>query len=254
MGRKTNKTSNGEVGNSMSELIKEAIAAGPIDKNYTCQFCGKSYVKESTLTSHICEQKRRYQQKNEKGVVLAFQAYLKFYQFSQGKADKTYDEFCNSPYYLAFVKFGRHIHSIDAINPERFIEYVIKSNKKLDHWCKDAVYQEYLNEYIRREHVQDALERSIVNMESWAQENHAPVKDFFRYASTNRITVMISNGRISPWCVYCSNSGTEMLEKLNQEQIAIVWPWIEVDYWQKRLQDYPAETEWCKQILKEAGF
>ena len=62
----------------MDDIIKAAKARGPMDKPYLCKLCGKAYVKESTLASHLCEPKRRHQQRGEKGVVLAFEAYRKF--------------------------------------------------------------------------------------------------------------------------------------------------------------------------------
>jgi hypothetical protein len=237
------------------EIIKEAKAQGPIDQTFVCQYCGKGFVKESTLTAHICENKRRHQQKDETGVRLAYQAWLRFYELSQGSAKKkTYDDFVKSSYYVAFTKFGRHLHSIRAVNPSAFIDYVIKNNKKLDHWCKDKLYEEYLLQYLRKENPQDALERGILEMQSWADEEHSVVKDFFRYASTNKICAMITNGRISPWLIYCSDTGQACLEKFNEEQIAIIYAWIDPEYWQRRLKDYTSDTEWCKHILSEAGF
>lgn len=238
----------------MKDIIQAAKALGPIDQNYECKFCGKRYVKESTLASHLCEPKRRHQQKNEKGVILAFEAYRKFYKFTQGKENKNYEEFAKSPYYAAFVKFGRYLHSIDAVKPERFIEWVIKNNKKLDYWCKEAFYDEYLTEYIRIENPQDALERSIIEMSEWANESGSPVNHYFRYASENRIVRTIANGRISPWAVYCSDSGIEMLSRLNEEQLSIVFTWIDPDFWNTKLKRYSSDANWCKNILKEAGF
>ena len=238
----------------MDDIIRQAKALGPVDQNYQCKFCGKRYAKESTLTSHLCEPKRRHQQRGEKGVVIAFEAYRKFYKFTQGANNKTYEEFAKSPYYAAFVKFGRHLHSIDAIKPERFTEWVIKNNKKLDYWCKDAFYEEYLSEYIRIENPQDALERSILEMGTWADETGSPVNHYFRYASENRITRSVANGRISPWAIYTSDSGMAMLERLNPEQVAIVYPWIDPDYWNTKLKRYSDDAEWCRTVMKEAGF
>ena len=130
---------------------------------YKCKYCGKSYRRESTLLAHMCESKRRVQQEKEVGVQLGMQAYLRFYEMTQGSAKmKTYADFAKSPYYSAFVKFGRHMVAIRAVNPKMFIEWVIKENKKLDHWTKDVIYQEFLSTYIRKEAVQDALERAIM--------------------------------------------------------------------------------------------
>lgn len=240
---------------SMGDIIRAAKALGPVAQDFKCQYCGKAFVRESTLASHMCEQKRRHMQKGEKGVQFGFHAYLKFYQFTQAKnITRNYEDFAKSPYYTAFVKFGRHIQAIDAVAPERYIEWIIKANKKLDYWCKDEFYVEYLSGYIKTENTQDALERSIVEMGTWAEQNNSRVCDFFRYANTNRITQLVTNGRISPWAIYCSDSGIEMLGKLAPEQVALVFPWIDPDYWQKRLKSYSADTAWCKNIMMEAGF
>lgn len=237
------------------EIIKEAKAQGPVNQNCVCQYCGKAFVRESTLAAHLCESKRRHQQKEEVGVRLAYQAWLRFYELTQGSAKKkSYDDFVRSSYYVAFTKFGRHLHSIRAVNPTAFIDYVIKNNKKLDHWCKDKLYEEYLLQYLQKENPQDALERGIMEMQEWADEEKSVVKDFFRYANTNRIAAMIVNGRISPWLIYCSDTGQACLERFNEEQIMMVFSWIEPDLWQRKLKTYAADAEWCRHVLSQAGF
>ena len=224
--------------------------------SYKCKYCSKEFRRESTLAAHLCEQKRRWQQEKEVGVQFGLQAYLRFYEMTQGSAKmKSYEDFVTSPYYSAFVKFGRHIVSIRAVNPRAFIDWVIKENKKLDHWGYDAVYLEYLMQYMRREAVQDALERALTEMQNYADE-HPELKggfsDYFRYGNSNRICYHITNGRISPWIVFNSESGVEFLEGLTDEQIAIILPWIDPEYWQRKFADYLADTEWLKMILKDA--
>ena len=41
-----------------------------IEKLYTCKYCGAKSPKEKTLTVHMCEQKRRFTQKDERRVQL----------------------------------------------------------------------------------------------------------------------------------------------------------------------------------------
>lgn len=253
MGRKRNQKRT-EV-NPMQEIIQRAHSMGPVDKPYVCQYCGKGYVKESTLASHLCEPKRRHQQRNEKGVVIGFQAYQRFFQYTQNSLkNKTYDEFAKSPYYGAFVKFGRYVHSLDAVKPDRFIDWIVRSNKKLDRWCRDEYYAEYLQDYLKKENPQDALERTVITAGKWAEETDSQVNHYFLYASTNRIVQAITNGRVSPWAIYCSSSGVEMLEKLNEEQIAYVYSWIDPEYWQRRLASHSDDAEFCKTVLSQAGF
>ena len=188
---------------------------------YTCQFCKKDFVKETSLTVHSCEPRRRRQERSERGVELGFQAYIKFYEMTQGSAKlKTYDDFCSSPYYKAFVKFGRYCVSIRAINPARFMEWVLKQNKKIDHWCSDTVYTEYLAFYLRVENVDDALARAMEFGIDWSEKTGNPPHDCLRYGGTNAMVYAVTAGRISPWIIFNSESGQHFLSELNQEQIA----------------------------------
>lgn len=226
--------------------------------SFVCKYCNKSYLKESTLIAHMCEPKRRWQQQNETGVQLGFKSYLRFYEITQGSAKlKTYEDFSASSFYLAFVKYGRHLIAIKAVNTGSFTEWLIKNNKKLDHWCKDALYLEWLHQYLKKESVQDALERALNEMQTYADSDSILQNNFtnyFRLGSGNRIVHHISNGRISPWIVYNSDSGVKWLSDLNEEQLGIIMAWIDPEFWQKKFKDYAADAEWVKDILQKAGL
>jgi len=210
------------------------------------------------LLAHLCEQKRRWQQEKETGVQIGLRAYLRFYETTQGSAKlKSYEDFVASSYYNAFVKYGRYLVAIRAINTNSFTDWLLKNNKKLDYWCKDSLYEQWLYDYIKREAVQDAMERALKEMESYA-DDHPELKngyrDYFRFGNSNRICHHITTGRISPWVIFNCVSGVEFLENLSEEQLAIILPWIDPDHWQKKFQDYMADTEWVKDILSKAGL
>lgn len=212
-------------------------------------------MKESSLAVHSCEPRRRRMERDEAGVRLGFQSYIKFYELTQGSAKlKTFDDFADSPYYRAFVKFGRHCVAIRAINPARFVEWVLKQNKKLDYWCKDAVYTEYLMDYLRVENVSDALARAMEFGIDWADTSGHPAEDCLRYGNSNTMTYAVSVGRISPWIIYNCESGQKFLSELDPTQIAMVWPYIDADVWQRKFKDYPADQEYAKEILTKAGW
>jgi hypothetical protein len=220
-----------------------------------CRYCEKSFARPESLAVHVCEQKRRYQDRDEPGVRLGLQAYLRFYEMTQGSAKlKTFDDFAKSPYYRAFVKFGRHCVSIRAVNTARFIEWVVEKNKKIDHWCRDSVYTEYLAEYMRKESVNDALARAIEYSIDWSEHSGHPAQDCLRYGNDNAVTYAISTGRISAWIVYNCESGQKFLDEMNPDQIKIVWSWIDPEFWQKKFRDYPADQEYAKDILSKAGW
>lgn len=225
-------------------------------QSFKCRYCDKDFRRESTLSAHLCEQKRRWQQEQETGVQFGLRAYLRFYEYTQGSAKlKSYANFVTSPYYGAFVKFGRYCQSIRCINFVSFLDYLLKHNKKIDNWCSDRLYEEWLLTYLNKEAVQDALERSLREMEEYA-ETHPELKngfaDYFRYGNGNRIMHHITTGRISPWILYNCASGVEYLDGLREDQIQIVLPWINPEIWQQKFRDYMADVEWVKDILEKA--
>lgn len=242
--------------NDLSDVIREARELNRQQvKDHQCRYCGKTFAKEKTLTAHLCEPKRRAQQKSEQGVQIGYNSYVQFYEYSQGSSkNKNYEEFSKSPYYNAFVKFGRYMASIRAINVRGYIQWLLKNNKKLDHWCKDAWYNEFLIYNLQTEHPQDALSRSIRTMEEWAEQKQSVFSHYFLYASPNIMVKHISDGRISPWVIYNSSSGLTALEKLSEEQIEMIFPYINPELWQPKLRRDIANTEWCKEILQEAGI
>jgi uroporphyrinogen-III decarboxylase len=78
--------------------------------------------------------------------------------------------------------------------------------------------------------------------------------DYFRYGNHNRIIHHVATGRISPWIIYNCNTGVEFLDALAEDQVEILMPHIDPDFWQRKFKDYLADTEWVKDILEKAGL
>jgi hypothetical protein len=227
-------------------------------ESHQCRYCEKEFRKESTLAAHLCEPKRRWQQETETGVQFGLRAYLQFYESTQGSAKlKNYADFVNSPYYNAFVRYGRYLVGVRAINSTSFTAWLLKNNKKLDYWCKDSFYEEWLHEYLRRESAQDALERGLKEMEEYVLTGNSDLahySDYFRFGNSNRICHHISSGRISSWIVYNCDSGIEWLDSIGPEHLGLVINWIDPGHWNRRFQDNSADVEWTRHILTQAGL
>ena len=221
--------------------------------NFKCEYCGKLFAKEKTLVVHICEQKRRHMSKNEKHVQAGLLTFQKFYDFAQkGKSPKTFDDFASSSYYTAFVKFGSFLVNTAPIYPEMFIDYVIRSGVKLDHWCRDELYEQYISELIKKEPADGAIQRTIKTMMEWAEDNGAVWEHYFQYVNLNRATHDIKEGLISPWILLNTKSGKEMLQRMNDEQLEIVGPVIDPQFWLRKFKSLPADLELVKDVVKEA--
>ena len=78
-------------------------------------------------------------------------------------------------------------------------------------------------------------------------------KDAFRFGPPNRICYEVTNGRVSPWTLYHSESGTEFLGKLDSTQQKMILEYIDPEKWAiKFKRDIEVVTE-VKELLKQAG-
>jgi len=204
---------------------------------------------------HMCEQKRRALQKNEKRVALGYYAFNQFYKLSAGaRKDKTYEEFCKSPYYNAFVKFGSFVSNVKPLYPEKYIDYVVTSGVKLDHWCREEMYEKYAVSLIRKEGVETALERSVMTMMEWAEENNSVWNHYFHYVSFNRAAWHIKDGKVSPWLILNCKEGKAMLSKFNDEQLELVYHVINPQHWAMRFKRQPSDVQIVKDIARESNL
>jgi hypothetical protein len=226
--------------------------------SFVCRYCEKDFKRESTLGVHQCKLKRRWQQEKSTWVQLGLRAYLRFFELTQGSSKlKSYEDFVVSSYYTAFVKFGSYCQQIRCVDFGNYLDWLLKNNKKIDKWTSDKLYTEWLPEYLRQESTQSALERGLKEMQTYADDHpefENGFSDYFRAGNSNRICQHICNGRISAWIVYNCDSGIEFLDKLNEEQVAMIIPLIDPAFWQKKFKDYVSDAEWVKHILKTAGL
>jgi hypothetical protein len=218
-----------------------------------CAYCDKQFARERTLQVHLCEPKRRHLQKKDKWVQNAFMVFQRWeaihYNYSK---EKTYDEFCKSSYYNGFVKFGRYIMHINPLYPEKYIDYVILSRIKLDHWARDDLYEAYLIDTLKVEPVEAALQRSIATMMDWAQEQNAQWSDYFRLVNTNRAVQHIQQGKMSPWVLLGCSAGKKMLKSFSNEQLQMTQRYIIPEFWANKFKSYPADHLFVQETAKEA--
>lgn len=226
-----------------------------VNKPYVCKFCSHKYMQEKTLAVHMCEQKRRYLAKDEKHVHIGYQTFNKFYRLTQKTdQDKTYDEFARSPYYNAMVKFGSFVSNTKPLYPDNFLNWVVRSGVKLDHWCRDELYEKYVLNLIHTESVDTALERSVAHMQSWATENNSLWNHYFKYVSTNRAVYDIKDGKVSPWLILNCSSGKEMLSNFRDDQLSAIGTIIDPQVWVKKFKTQKFDMELVRTIVKESSL
>lgn len=222
---------------------------------FKCEYCNKSFAKESTLAVHMCEKKRRHMNRNEKHVQLGYRAYQLFYRIgTNSKKDKTYEEFASSQYYIAFVKFGSYCVDLRVDDVTGLTTWLLKNQVKLDRWTSDQVFNDWLKSRLKTESVDRAFERTVLFMQDWAAENQQEWNQYFDKVSNNLAVFHICSGKISPWVLFSSDKAQDLLDRLSPEQLQMVVDYIDAPHWQRTFKKYPEDFDWVKQVLAEASL
>jgi hypothetical protein len=222
---------------------------------FSCEFCKKSFARERTLFSHICESKRRWLDKDKVGNRLGFQSFVQFYKkHSSAKNTKTYDEFIKSPYYSAFVKFGTHCADVNVVNVSRFVDWLLADQISIDNWTSDKVYTKFLIEYLRKEDAFDAIHRSVETTINLSESQGIQPKDLLRYGNPNKICYQVTLGKISPWMLYQSDSGIQFLDTLNPDHAKLIIDYIDPEQWALKFKREPELARQIKEVLTLGGY
>jgi len=231
---------------------------GTSKQQFTCEFCKRGFVKELNLVNHSCEKKRRWYRKDDPEVRLGFIAWNRFYElntFSKKTEFKTsHRNFIDSQYYSAFIKFGKHMRDLNAIEPAKFIDYVIKNNLPIDKWTHDFVYEQYVRELTRQESGEEALERNIMLMNEWSMQTGESWIDFFRKVNTNQAVAWLKSGRISPWILYNVSSSIEFFERCTPEQLDMIKTYAPPGPWKIKFNKNKDSCNFIKETLQNSGM
>ena len=203
----------------------------------------------------MCPKKRRWVDKDMTHVRLAFRVFQKFYKLTTNSTkEKTEEDFINSSYYTGFVKFGRACVFNEWLNPEQYAEWLINHSKRLQDWCKDSMYDEFLLSYIKKETGLRALERSIMYLASWSAETGNEWQDYFKVISPSRAVYDIRSCKISPWVIYLSETGDQLLTRMNAEQIKMIDHVIDANFWMDVFKKDPSEVDEVQATCQAAGI
>lgn len=223
-------------------------------EKFKCEFCNREFVRERTLINHLCEKKRRWMNRDEKYVQIGFEAWKTYYKMAgmNKTKEKTYKDFMSTQYYLAFTRFGKHVLNTNMVNWQQFIPFVIKNNIKLDHWCRDSIYEKYVHDVCRKEDVYTAMERQIKIMEDWARDNNDDWTEFFKKIQPGLAIKLIRTGKLSPWIILNSKTVEEFLfPRMTDEQFQIIMDFINWDVWRVKMVNDKEDTAFVKDLLEK---
>jgi hypothetical protein len=235
---------------------KQEAQKTPAKPEFICDYCKKSFQLEQTFLVHMCEPKRRWLDKDTKYVKLGFYVFQCFHEANTiSRKPKTFEDFMRSKFYAAFTHFGKYLNDLNAINPKEFIKFLIKTGVKLNQWEHAKVYETYVRELNKKETPEAAIERNFLLMQQWANDTDEVWTDFFRKISPNLATLWIGSGRISPWVLFLSQSGPDLLlNRLSEEQRNLVFANIDPTFWDIKFRRAQEESDFIRDTLHAAGI
>jgi hypothetical protein len=222
--------------------------------DYQCKFCNKAFTRERTLSSHMCEKKRRWMSKDEIADRIAFSVWSDFMKYvsPNTKKVKTVDDFIKSADYIGFVKFANYLINLKPLESDKFIHWLFKMGVRLSDWQKPGTYQLYVQEASKKETADRALERTIISMREWSETSGEDWQEFFNKIAPSTAMNMVVMGRLSPWIIYSTTAAQSLLDRMEPGQIETVTKHVDTEWWKKKLKENPQEAVWINTTMQQA--
>lgn len=209
-----------------------------------CEYCGKTFKRESTLIAHTCEKKRRWLSKEYPETIAGFTAFDLFYRLSMQHKPKEYKDFVDSQFFSAFVKYGSYCINTRVIDAEAYTRWLVRKQAKLKDWPTDRMYMLFVRDHLKKETVDRALERFV----EVASKNEN-FETFWETTNGYVIADWVETGKISPWILICSTRAQGALNAMNEECFNRVANSIDAGYWGKKTQQSPQDAAWVRHII-----
>lgn len=228
-----------------------------LNKPHQCEFCKQTFAKEHTLIQHVCEPKRRHQSRDLPQVKQAFVYYHILHACLNPRLKhqpRTYAEFTQSGMWSQLVKFATWCEEQEAQEVEQFVSWLCDQNYVIHAWCDRIKYDEFLANLIKTESMEQAVCRSLKHIQTWHEASGHVMQEFFQRAHVSQICRWISQGKISGWLLYNSQSAVYFLERCSPEQLQIVQTHVPITFWKVKFLREKDQAEVVKLTLMEAGL
>lgn len=217
-----------------------------------CEFCNKTFKRESTIISHRCVRKQRWVERDEKYMIMALELWVIFNNVTCSLTNRKLDfkTFIYTKECNAFVALAQHLIALRPISNRDFAVYLFRNNVPAKDWVKDSVYRQFVQTFVRKEQPMKGLERSLKTIYSWAEENEMAKTEFYKNVGPGTFVSMISNGRFSPWMFFLSSHIEDVICRLSQEQMRLINPYINPKLWAVNINKYQSEVKAIRTVIK----
>lgn len=221
---------------------------------FECEYCFKSFKKENTLQKHTCEKKKRFENQNSNETLLAFNLWKIWMKKVQKSNKENISEFLHSRFFKTFYDLADFLIKNYSHSYEEYFDYLIEKNIPTHKWKYPENWNNFIKNLTRNENHFDATSRTIKFIWNWSYQNNINPKEFFYKIGDNHLALLLNQGIISPWVVYCCESGLSKISNMGIEQKSYIVNTMDSDYWFRRFKLRNQEFNTIKDLLAEEGL
>jgi hypothetical protein len=219
-----------------------------------CEFCNKEFKREKSLDRHMCEKKRRWENKFTPEGQLAFELFSRFkkhYGFKSKKAPL--EEFLTSSQYKAYETLAKFFIQLNPLDINEYFSHLVHSNAPFRKWISAENYNKWVRHKLLTEDADTAVTRSIETISSYATENKLELDQVYDNLTGNRLYLWLTSGRVSPWFIILSSKTDRLLEKLDSDMLTSTKDLLNPLVWRIKVQNSPT-AQTIKHELKAADL
>lgn len=215
-------------------------------------YCRRTWIRPEHIHRHQCARETRVQQRSHPTTLLALTAWQWFNKKPVSTRGDVWFQFESSTLYDTFWNFAAYCRGNHCGNPRRYLDWCLQNKIPDRSWCRDANYDRFLREFIRTEAPLDSVIRSVQTLRDLADSRGLALSEVWSL-SANLICQKIQRGDITPWLLYCCDTGQRWLASLNSNQLTQIFTWINPDFWHRRVTTNSHVPE-LQRLLTQAGL
>ena len=221
---------------------------------FTCGFCSKTYKREAALIKHKCQTKERMLLKDTRQMYIAVDCWKKFRQYHRmlWKACETpFEAFIKSREYTQFYDFSGYLMQTRPIKQEEFVMELIKQSIDIRNWSTQETRKQWVQTVLTNEHPDRGIERSLMVIQEWADENEVPWNEVFLYLPVGRAMLWIETGKISPWIIFTATTVDSLFERMTPEDFEYISSYLDANVWSTKCKLYSDDVNRIQEVFKE---
>lgn len=220
-------------------------------KKIKCEFCNKELQNEDSLIRHNCEKKKRWLKKEEPLYKTGYICFKRFWEISYPRTkQKTYIDFISSRYFSSFIKLADFLVTESFNNIEAYMNFLVKNNIAIGRWCEKTTLENFIENIVYRESIEDSYLKSINYIKQWAEDRESSILGFYLNCPTPELIRLFRAGKISPWIVFLEE-GHKILERFDSDEMDQLSVILDPIKWSKKLSLNKQRMDNVNQLLKK---